>query len=136
MNPLVLMPFLDWGAKLLNRWFPDPAEKAKAEMEMMQLLQTQEMQVILAQLQVNAMEAQHQSIFVAGWRPFVGWICGLAFAFSTMIHPMLAWYGRSRGWPAPPTLDADLMLYVLGGMLGLGGFRSLEKVKGASKVKA
>ena len=133
MSPMMILPFLEWGGKLLERWFPDPAQKAKAEMEMLQLLQSNELKVILAQLELNAKEATHQSIFVAGWRPFVGWICGVSFLYASVLHPLLTWYGRSRGWPAPPTLDGELMLYVLGGMLGLGGYRSLEKIKGASK---
>ena len=132
MNPLIVMPFLEWGSKLLERWFPDPAQKAAAEMEMMKLLQTAELSKILAQLEVNAKEAAHPSVWVAGWRPFIGWVCGCSFAYATILHPLLTWYGRSRGWPAPPTLDAELMLYVLGGMLGLGGYRTLEKVKGAA----
>jgi hypothetical protein len=132
MNPLLIMPFLEWGGKLLERWFPDPAQKAQAEMEMMKLLQTAELSKILAQLEVNAKEAAHPSVWVAGWRPFIGWVCGCSFAYATILHPLLTWYGRSRGWPAPPTLDGELMLYVLGGMLGLGGYRTLEKVKGAA----
>ena len=132
MNPLMVMPFLEWGGKLLERWFPDPAQKAKAELEMLQMVQSNELKTILAQLEVNAKEAQHASVFVAGWRPFIGWICGISFLYTTVLYSLLTWFGRARGWPAPPTLDPEMMLYVLGGMLGLGGFRTIEKVKGAA----
>lgn len=133
MNPLLLGTLLEWGGKLLERLFPDPSAKAAAEMEMLRALQEADMKVILAQLEVNAKEAQHASIFVSGWRPWIGWICGASFLYSTILHPLLTWYGRARGWPAPPTLDADMMMYVLGGMLGLGGYRTVEKIKGATK---
>lgn len=132
-NPLLVMPFLEFGAKLLERWFPDPEKKAAAEMEMLKLMQAGELQTTIAQLEVNAKEAQHASIFVAGWRPFIGWVCGSAFLYVSIAHSLIAWVARIKGWPAPPTLDADVLMYVLGGMLGLGGFRSMEKIKGVTK---
>jgi hypothetical protein len=132
-NPLLIMPFLEFGAKLLERWFPDPEKKAAAEMELFKLAQAGELQTVIAQLQVNAKEAEHQSVFVAGWRPFVGWVCGFSFLYTAVLHSMLAWYARAKGWPAPPTLDSDILIYVLGGMLGLGGYRTMEKVKGVTK---
>jgi hypothetical protein len=132
-NPLLIMPFLEFGAKLLERWFPDPEKKAAAEMELFKLAQAGELQTVIAQLQVNAKEAEHASIFVAGWRPFVGWVCGSAFLYVSVLHSLLAWYARAKGWPAPPTLDSDVLMYVLGGMLGLGGYRTMEKVKGVTK---
>lgn len=132
-NPLLIMPFLEFGAKLLERWFPDPEKKAAAEMELFKLMQAGDLQTTIAQLEVNAKEAAHASIFVAGWRPFVGWVCGSAFLYVSVLHSLLAWYARGKGWPAPPTLDSDVLMYVLGGMLGLGGFRSMEKIKGVTK---
>lgn len=132
-NPLLIMPFLEFGAKLLERWFPDPEKKAAAEMELFKLMQAGDLQTTIAQLEVNAKEAQHASIFVAGWRPFVGWICGSAFLYASVLHSLLAWTARIRGWPAPPTLDTEVLMYVLGGLLGLGGFRSMEKIKGVAK---
>jgi hypothetical protein len=100
---------------------------------MMTLLQTQDLQRVLAQLEVNAKEAASPSIFVAGWRPFVGWCCGVGFLWATIGQPVFAWVASAKGWPAPPAIDTEVMLYVLGGMLGLGGLRSVEKVKGAAK---
>lgn len=132
MNPLILAPVLEIGGKLLERLFPDPAQKAKAEMDMMVLLQTQDLQKVLGQLQINAAEAASTSPFVAGWRPFIGWCCGLGFLWATIGQPCLAWFASSRGWPPPPAIDTDVLLYVLGGMLGLGTLRTVEKVKGAA----
>jgi hypothetical protein len=133
MSPLLIGPVLEIGKSLIDRFFPDPAEKARAEMEMMTLLQTQDLQRVLAQLEVNAKEAASPSIFVAGWRPFVGWCCGVGFLWATIGQPVFAWVASAKGWPTPPAIDTDVMLYVLGGMLGLGGLRSVEKVKGAAK---
>jgi dienelactone hydrolase len=133
MNPLVIAPVLEIGKSLLNRLFPDPAEKARAEMEMMTLLQTQDLQRVLAQLEVNAKEAANPSLMVSGWRPFVGWCCGAGFLWATIGQPVFAWVAVAKGWPAPPQIDTEVLLYVLGGMLGLGGLRSIEKVKGAAK---
>lgn len=132
MNPLILAPLLEVGKSLIDRFFPDPAEKAKAEMEMMTLLQTQDLQRVIAQLEVNAKEAASPSIFVAGWRPFVGWCCGVGFLWATIGQPVFAWLASAKGWPTPPAIDTEVMLYVLGGMLGLGGLRSVEKIKGAT----
>jgi hypothetical protein len=133
MNPLILAPLLEVGKSIIDRLFPDPAEKARAEMEMMTLLQTQDLQRVLAQLEVNAKEAANPSVMVSGWRPFVGWCCGAGFLWATIGQPVFSWIAVAKGWPAPPQIDTEVLLYVLGGMLGLGSLRSIEKVKGATK---
>lgn len=132
MNPLILAPVLEIGKSLLERLFPDPTQKAKAEAEMLILLQTHDLQKIMGQLQINAAEAANPSPFVAGWRPFIGWCCGLGFLWATIGQPCAAWVAAAKGWPAPPAIDTDTLLYVLGGMLGLGTLRTVEKVKGAA----
>lgn len=133
MNPLILAPVLEIGKSLLDRLFPDPAEKAKAEMDMMVLLQTQDLQRVLGQLEINAREASSPHLIVAGWRPFIGWCCGAGFLWATIGHPVAAWVAAAKGWPAPPSIDTETLLYVLGGMLGLGTLRTVEKVRGAAK---
>ena len=133
MSPLLIAPVLEIGKSLIDRFFPDPAEKAKAELDMMMLLQTQDLQRVLAQLEVNAKEAASPHLFVAGWRPFVGWCCGAGFLWATIGHPLLAWVAATRGWPVPPAIDTDVLLYVLGALLGLGGLRSIDKIKGTAK---
>ena len=64
---LMAMPLLEFGAKLLERWFPDPQKKAEMEMELFKLAQAGEFQTAVAQMQINAKEAEHQAVFVAGW---------------------------------------------------------------------
>jgi dienelactone hydrolase len=133
MNPLLVAPVLDLGRSMLERFFPDPEKKAAAEREFMLLLQEQDFRKVIAQLEVNAAEAASPHLFVAGWRPFVGWCCGAGFLWATIGHPLAAWAAAAQGWPVPPSIDTEVLLYVLGGMLGLGGLRSFEKVKGAAK---
>lgn len=133
MNPLLLGPVFEIGGKLIDRLFPDPAAKAAAELELLKMTQAGDLQTTLAQLEINAREAAHPSIFVAGWRPFVGWTCGVGLIYATVGHNLLAWLAAARGWPTPPVVDADLLIYTLGGLLGIGGLRTIEKVKGVSK---
>lgn len=133
MNPLVLGSIFEIGKTLLDRFVPDPEKKREAEMEMFRMAADGELKQVLAQLEINAREAQHQSIFVAGWRPFFGWVGGVAFGYSVVAQPILVWYGLSRGWPTPPELNDDLLWVVITGMLGIGGLRTYEKKIGASK---
>lgn len=133
MNPLLIAPLLDLGKNIIDRMFPDPAQKAQAELELLKITQAGDLQVILKQLEINATEAANPSIFVAGWRPFVGWLSGLGLAYATIVHNLLAWLAQVQQWPAPPAVDTDTLLYVLGALLGVAGLRTVEKVKGATK---
>ena len=129
MNPLILGPVLELGKSIIGRLFPDPAEKAKAELELLKMTQEGDLKMVLAQLEINAKEAQHPSLWVAGWRPGAGW-CGVAgLAYVTILHPLLSWLATVKGWPTPPAMDTDLLWAVLTGMLGIGTLRSMEKVK-------
>lgn len=133
MNPLILGPVLEIGKSLLERWFPDPAQKAAAEAQMLVLMQEHDLRKVLAQLEVNAKEAASPHLFVAGWRPAVGWCCAAGFLWASIGQPLVSWLAAAKGWPMPPTVDNDLLLTVLGGMLGLGALRSYEKAKGVTK---
>ncbi len=79
--------------------------------------------------QVNEAEARHRSIFVAGWRPFIGWICGLAFAFHYIALPLILTYTDHT----PPEFDTNSLFTVLMGMLGLGAMRTYEKKQGNTR---
>lgn len=132
MNPLLLGPVLNFGGKLIERLFPDPAAKAAAELELLKLTQAGELQTVLAQLEINAREAAHPSIFVSGGRPLFLWIAGAAFAYSTIVHPVLTWFARIKGWPDPPEVNTELLWVVVTGLLGIGGYRSFEKARGVA----
>ena len=130
MNPLLLGPLLDFGKDLIGRFFPNEDERRKAEAEFLRLAMDGELKQVIAQLQINAAEAAHPSIWVAGWRPAFGWVGSLGFLYAVLLQPMLAWGATVKGWPTPPTLDTDLLLTVAGGMLGIGGLRTYERAKG------
>lgn len=94
----------------------------------------------IAQIGVNQTEAQHSSIFVAGWRPAIGWIGAAAMAYQFLLYPLMLWawtYLQGMGWiPAgltpPPVLDADQLWVILSGILGIAGMRSYEKSRGVA----
>jgi hypothetical protein len=132
MNPLLLSPLFELGNNIISRLFPDPAQKAAAEFELLKLTQDGDLQKILAQLAINAKEAESSSVFVSGWRPYVGWICGTGLLYATIIHNLLEWLSAARGWPLPPAVDADTLLYVLGALLGIGTLRTIDKIKGVA----
>lgn len=129
---------LDIGGKVFDRIIPDKAAAQKAKDELAAQFATQEFQLALGQIQINAEEAKSTNWFVAGWRPFVGWTCGVAYAYSFVILPFLEFFAYLWGSPETvkqlaqlPHLDLGAMMPLLLGMLGLGGMRSWEKVKGA-----
>ena len=119
---------------LIDKAIPDAdaANKAKAELVTMQT--KGELDALLGQLEINKEEAKSSSTFVAGWRPFSGWICGVALAYVAILEPILR-FGATVAFGyagAFPTIDTDLTLQVLLGMLGLAGARSFEKHKGVA----
>ena len=133
MNPLLLAPLLDFGKDIVGRFFPNEDEKRKAEAEFLKMAMDGELKQVIAQLQINAQEAAHPSIWVSGWRPGFGWVGGAGFGYAVLLQPLLAWLAAVKGWPIPPTLDTDLLLTVAGGMLGIGGLRTYEKRAGVTK---
>ena len=132
MNPLLVGPLFELGKSLIDRWMPDPQKKAEAEMELFKMAQAGDLQKVIAQLQVNLEEAKHRNMFVAGWRPWCGWIGGFGLGYAAIFHPLLTWVAILYGVPVPPALDTEVLLYVLGGMLGLGTLRTYEKKQGVA----
>lgn len=127
MNPLFLAPVLEIGKTLIDRFLPDPEKKREAEADFLKLAMDGELKQVIAQLEINAREAMHPSIWVAGWRPFFGWASGVGFVYAVFGQPFLAWYASVKGLPTPPTLDNDLLWVVVTGLLGIGGLRTYEK---------
>jgi Holin of 3TMs, for gene-transfer release len=133
MNPLVLGSVLELGQTLLNRFIPDKEEARKAEAEFLKLAMDGELRQVLAQLEINAKEAEHASWWVAGWRPYFGWVGGTAFLYVGLLKPILAWISAIKGWPAPPDIDTEFLWVVVSGLLGIGGLRTYEKKQGVTK---
>lgn len=133
MNPLILAPILELVHEGFNRLFPDKEKAAEAEREFLRMAMEGELKQTISQLEINAREATHPSVWVAGWRPFFGWAGGAGFVYATIGQPLLAWAAAVNGWPPPPSLNLDLLWVVVTGMLGIGGLRTLEKTKGVAK---
>ena len=120
--------------ELVDRAFPNSGEREQKRLEYQQKLVESVASLDLAQMEVNKAEAASASVFVAGWRPFIGWVCGVAFAYHFVLQPFLAFALATAGVRVElPAFDIDSLLTVLLGMLGLGGLRTFEKVRGAAK---
>lgn len=114
------------GERLIEHFFPDVEQRDKARSQLVDLIKNSD----LAQMQVNAQEAAHRNLFVAGWRPAAGWVCVAALTYQFIARPLIIIIAPA-GTPAP---ELDGMLFeLLFGMLGLAGLRSFEKLKGLTK---
>lgn len=140
MNPLLLGGVFDIGMKLIERFFPDPATANEAKLKLLEMQQAGELAHLTAntdlakgQLEVNKVEAAREGIFVSGWRPFIGWTCGGAFAYKFVLAPFIVLILDAMGIHLIlPVLDFTEMSTVLLGMLGLGAMRTTEKIKGVN----
>jgi hypothetical protein len=91
---------------------------------------------LMAQTEVNKIEAQHASVFVAGWRPFIGWTSGAGVAYSFVLSPFIEFLARVGGYAGEmPHLQTGELMLLVTGMLGLGGLRTYEHVKGVAREK-
>lgn len=131
MDPISVL--LDIGSKVIDRLWPDPAQAASAKLELIKLQQSGELAAMAGQLDINKVEAGSTSVFVSGWRPFIGWVCGAACAWN--------WIGLKVALFATAYFGHDLhmapaelgeMMPVLLGMLGIGGLRTIEKINGVA----
>tara|TARA_Y100001972_G_scaffold123044_1_gene169660 strand:+ start:418 stop:798 length:381 start_codon:yes stop_codon:yes gene_type:complete len=126
----MLEKLIDPISNILDKFVADKDLKQKLEHE----LKTELHRANMAQIEVNKVEAQHRTVFVAGWRPFTGWVCATALAYHFIIEPVLvfflSWYGIQIQLPQ---FDMGSLLTVLMGMLGLGGLRTYEKKLGLTK---
>ena len=120
---------------LLDKFVEDKDQKNALAHEIATLAEKQAHEAALAQVEVNKQEAQHKSIFVAGWRPFTGWVTAFALAYHFIIAPFILFATAIAGIEIPelPSFDMETLTTILLGMLGLGGMRSFEKFKGVSK---
>lgn len=111
------------------RFIPDKNKRAEAKEQFESQMLVAMTSLVQGQLEINKQEAQHKSLFVAGWRPSVGWVCSLALAWNFIFQPLLSWIFFSYGLDLEdaPRLDTGELTTVLLGMLGLGGLRTYEK---------
>ena len=138
MNPLVISGLFSAAQSLIERFFPDPEKKAAAQLELLRMQQNGDLAQLAAetdlaklQVQVNLEEAKSANWFVAGWRPFIGWICGCGLAYVSIIEPIArfaaqVWFHYTGSFPI---IDTTITMQVLLGMLGLAAARTVEKVR-------
>ena len=137
MNPLGIGAIIDSVGKVASDLITTDKERIELELEGRRIDQATD----LAQMEVNKTEAQNQNLFVAGWRPAVGWIGAAAMAYQFLAYPLLVW---SWTWmqaeqivpqdvKPPPMLDTDALWVILSGMLGIAGMRSFEKMRGVAR---
>jgi len=120
---------------ILDKFVEDKDQKAALAHEIATMSDTHAQQALLSQLEINKAEAASGSLFKGGWRPFIGWTSGVAFAYHFVLQPLLVFVLTASGVDLPdlPEFDMSTLLTVLGGMLGIGGLRSYEKTKGLTK---
>ena len=134
MIPAILTALVPALGTLVDRLIPDraAAERAKADMEAALVKASNE--AALAQVEVNKIEAGHSSVFVAGWRPAIGWVCAAALAWAFIVAPVATWgmavFGVRETLPA---IGTDNLFELVLAMLGLGGLRTFEKMRGVAR---
>ena len=140
MNPLLISGLFSAAQSLIERFFPDPEKKAAAQLELLKMQQNGELALLASetdlaklQIQVNVEEAKSTNWFVAGARPFIMWTCGVALAYVSIVEPVSrfvakVWFGYVGEFPI---IDTNLTMQILMGILGLGAYRTVEKIKGA-----
>ncbi len=123
----ILGTLIDKGFDLVDDLFTSDKEKAEAKLQ----LETLRQRLQEGQLEINLQEAKHKSVFVAGWRPAMGWTCALGFFYSFFLEPFAELILYSMGIEVDtPDLDTGALMSLAFAMLGLGGMRSYEKYKG------
>ena len=120
------------AGKVLDKFVQDKDLKAKLDHELNMAFHNAN----LAQIELNKEEAKNNNLFVSGWRPFVGWTCGLALAYHFILEPLLTYILAIAGVDInPPSFDFSQLSSILMGMLGLAGIRGFEKTKGVAREK-
>lgn len=138
---LLIGPLLKLGEGLINRFFPNPADAAAAQLELLKMAQTGELAqlaedsaIAKAQLMVNAAEAASGNAYASSWRPTVGYVCVAGLFYTFLLQPLLPWIAAVAGITVPPLppLDTNVLMTLLLGMLGIGGMRTVERMKGVT----
>ncbi len=128
---------LNVGSQVIDKIWPDKTEAEKQKVKLVELAAMGDLEklklevsLLIGQLEINKEEAKHQSVWVSGWRPFVGWVSGGAFAYHYILQPFLVWVlSAFDKITTAPVLDSNVLMTLLLGILGLGAFRSYDKSK-------
>ena len=132
MNPLLLGPLVDLIGKISDKVWPDPAKKIEAQTALLQMQQSGELAMLEklgqsdnAQVEVNKIEAASDSKFKSYWRPALGWVGVTGFTYQLILRPLLIGFGAGDF----PALDMETLASLTFGMLGLAGYRTIERIK-------
>ena len=127
-------PVISIVSSVLDKVIPDNNAKEKAKADIEKALIDNAAQINLTQAETNKIEAAHRSIFVSGWRPFLGWVSGLGFAWVFVASPITRWVLALNGISIDlPELQTDVLMELTLAMLGLASLRTWEKSKGLTK---
>ena len=120
---------------LLDKFIEDKDQKAQLAHDIATMSERHAQELAKGQLEINKAEAASGSVFKGGWRPFIGWVCGVAFAYHFVLQPFIVFGVTAAGVEIPelPSFDMGSLMTVMMGMLGLGGLRSYEKKQGLTK---
>ena len=131
LAPLIA-PIIDKALDLI----PNENDRQRAKEDMERGILDAANQALLGQLEINKVEAAHRSIFVAGWRPFIGWVCGAGIAWAFIGQPIANWAVEAFGLGVPlPIIPTDNLMELVLAMLGMGGLRTFEKLRGVAREK-
>jgi len=137
VNILGISSVVESVGKVIGDLHTSDKERMELELESKRIDQA----VDLGQMEVNKVEAANQNLFVAGWRPAIGWVGAGAMAYQFLLYPILVWawvWLQAEGYvpkevKPPPMLDTEALWVILSGMLGIAGMRSFERVKGVAR---
>ena len=136
-----LSALFDLGKSAIDKIWPDPIKRAEEVRKLEEMKQrgdlaelNAQVKLLTGQLEINKVEAASNNVFVSGWRPFVGWVCGLGLAYASIIEPLMRFIAKLNDYTGTfPVIDTSITMQVLLGMLGLGVMRTREKEKGVHK---
>ena len=131
----ILSTLIGPATELAGKFIQDKDKAAQLAHDLSTMADNHAQEAMLAQVEVNKAEAESGSVFKGGWRPFIGWVCGTAFAYHFVLQPLILFGVTVAGVQIPelPTFDMTSLMTVMMGMLGLGGLRSYEKKQGLTK---
>lgn len=139
--PAAINAGIEVGKRLIDRLFPDTVgqakERAEAQAHLLDMAQRGEFKQLdvvqssdSGQVEINKIEASSESFFKSGWRPAVGWICVSGLSYQLLFRPIMTWVGTNVvHWSPPPPLETDTLMTLLFGLLGLGAYRTVEKIR-------
>tara|TARA_R110000764_G_C10736628_1_gene350205 strand:+ start:61 stop:489 length:429 start_codon:yes stop_codon:yes gene_type:complete len=136
-----LSALFDIGKVAIEKIWPDPTKRAQELRKLEEMKQhgdleemNAQVKLLTGQMEINKTEAASKNLFVAGWRPFVGWVCGFGLAYAAILEPLMRFIASVNDYAGTfPIIDTTITMQVLLGMLGLGAMRTREKEKGVNK---